>query len=63
MPFPIRPGKVTCAGIVAIMMVTPNSIWKGADAEVARPVKYKVEKAKKLSHSVQPRVKLRKVPR
>ncbi len=32
MRFPIRPGKVTCAGVVAIMMVLPNSIWKGADA-------------------------------
>ncbi len=43
MRFPIRPGKVTCAGIVAILMVLPNSIWKGADANVARPSTPKVE--------------------
>ena len=35
MRFPIRPGKVTCAGIVVIFMVLPNSIWKGPDAKVA----------------------------
>jgi hypothetical protein len=33
MRFPIRPGKVTCAGIVVILMVLPNSIWKGPDAK------------------------------
>ena len=36
MRFPIRPGKVTCAGIVVIFMVLPNSIWKGPDAKVSR---------------------------
>ncbi len=30
----IRPGKVTCAGLVGIMMVLPNSIWKGSDARL-----------------------------
>ena len=30
----IRPGKVSCAGLVGIMMVLPNSIWKGPDAKV-----------------------------
>ena len=35
MRFPIRPGKVTCAGIVAILLVLPNSIWKGPDAKAA----------------------------
>jgi hypothetical protein len=32
----IRPGKVTCAGLVGIMLVLPSSIWKGtwADAKV-----------------------------
>ena len=28
----IRPGKITCAGLVAIMMVLPNSVWKGGSA-------------------------------
>jgi hypothetical protein len=35
----IRPGKVTCAGLVAIFMVLPNSIWKGPDARVPMVVK------------------------
>jgi len=39
MRLPIRPGKVTCAGIVVIFMVLPNSIWKGADAKNAPPPK------------------------
>jgi hypothetical protein len=47
MRFPIRPGKVTCAGIVAILMVLPNSIWKGPDAKVAPPVKTKIQKVEK----------------
>ena len=33
MGFRIRPGKVTCAGLVGILMVLPNSIWKGPDAK------------------------------
>ena len=28
----IRPGKITCAGLVAIMMVLPNSVWKSGSA-------------------------------
>ena len=28
----IRPGKMTCAGLVAIMMVLPNSVWKSGSA-------------------------------
>ena len=32
MSFRIRPGKATCAGIVGIMLVLPNSIWRGTDA-------------------------------
>ena len=63
MRFPIRPGKVTCAGVVVIMMVLPNRIWKGADAKVAPPVKHRVEKARKPTDSARPRVKLREVPR
>ena len=62
MRFPIRPGKVTCAGIVAIFMVLPNSIWKGPDAKVAPPQKPKVETLKK-SRSESTRVKFRKMPR
>jgi len=34
MSFRIRPGKVTCAGLVGILMVLPNSIWQGPDAKV-----------------------------
>jgi hypothetical protein len=53
MRFPIRPGKVSCAGVVAILMVLPNSIWKGPDAKgsVARTKiqqVHKVEKRKSL---------------
>jgi hypothetical protein len=43
MRFSIRPGKVTCAGIVVIMMVLPNSIWSGSSAKIQLP-KRKVEK-------------------
>jgi hypothetical protein len=36
MKLPIRPGKVTCAGLVGIMLVLPSNIWKApsADAKV-----------------------------
>lgn len=37
MSFRIRPGKATCAGIVGIMLVLPNSIWRGSDAAPAKP--------------------------
>ena len=68
MRFPIRPGKVTCAGIVAIFMVLPNSIWKGPDAKVAPAPKLtieklKIEKLKKSPGSHGRRVKFRKMPR
>ena len=63
MRFPIRPGKVTCAGIVAIFMVLPNSIWKGPDAKVAPVPKAKMEKVKKAADSGRVRVKFRKMPR
>ena len=59
----IRPGKVTCAGIVVIFMVLPNSIWKGADAKIAPPPKPKIEAVKKDRDSAGRRVKFRKVPR
>ena len=35
MPFPIKPGKVTCVGLVAIMMVLPSSIWKSDSARAS----------------------------
>jgi hypothetical protein len=35
MRFSIKPGKVTCAGLVAIMMVLPSSIWKGGSARAS----------------------------
>jgi len=60
---PIRPGKVTCAGIVAIFMVLPNSIWKGPDAKVAPVSKAKIETTKKGTDSTRVRVPFRKVPR
>lgn len=64
MRFPIRPGKVTCAGIVAIFMVLPNSIWKGPDAKVAPPPsKPKIESLEKTRRSDGTRVKFRKMPR
>jgi len=56
--FSIRPGKVTCAGIVVIFMVLPNSIWKGPDARVTRLPEPKVERMK--SGSDKPRVDFRK---
>jgi hypothetical protein len=63
MRFPIRPGKVTCAGVVVIFMVLPNSIWKGPDARVAPAPKLKIEAMKKTPDSHSRRVKFRKVPR
>ena len=62
MRFPIRPNKVTCAGIVVIFMVLPNSIWKGPDAKVAPLPKPKVATMKKAGSDV-PRLKFRKVAR
>jgi hypothetical protein len=62
MRFYIRPGKVTCAGIVVIMMVLPNSIWKGPDATDAAAPKPKVERRAERDDSAV-RLKLRKVPR
>ena len=59
MRLPIRPGKVTCAGIVVILMVLPNSIWKGADAKDAVVPKRKVESIKKARESDRSRVKFR----
>ena len=42
----IRPGKVTCAGIVVIFMVLPNSMWQGADAKNAPSSKLTIEAVK-----------------
>lgn len=33
MRFPVRPGRVTCAGLVVILMVLPSSLWKAPDAK------------------------------
>lgn len=33
MKFPIRPGKVTCAGVVGVLLVMPSSIWKSTSAD------------------------------
>ena len=62
MRFYIRPGKITCAGIVVIMMVLPNSIWKGPDAKDAPVSKPKVERPAERSDSGV-RLKPRKVAR
>ena len=62
MRFAIRPGKVTCAGVVAILMVLPNSIWKGSTAKGAAPVRVVIREAKP-NWSERVRVKFRKVPR
>ena len=59
----IRPGKVTCAGIVVIFMVLPNSIWKGPDAKVAPVPKPKIEAMKKTLDSHGRRVKFRHTAR
>jgi len=66
MRLPIRPGKVTCAGIVVIFLVLPNSIWKGPDAKDAPVSKVKVEttKGKKMARdSHRPRLKFREMAR
>jgi hypothetical protein len=44
MSFRIRPGKVSCAGLVGIMMVLPNSIWTGPDARVQPKRTTKIER-------------------
>ena len=62
MRFPIRPGKLSCAGLVIILMVLPNSIWKGADANEA-PVKTKIQRVHKKADSARVGMKFRKVAR
>lgn len=61
--FPIRPGNLTCAGLVVIFLVLPNSIWKGADAKFAPLSPPKVDAAKRPPASHAPRVKFREVLR
>jgi len=63
MRFAIRPGKVTCAGVVAILMVLPNSIWKGSTAKGAAPQVRVVIREAKPNRLERVRVKFRKVPR
>lgn len=63
MRFSIRPNKVTCAGVVVIFMVLPNSIWKGPDAKDAPVTKVKIEAGKKVRDSHRPSLKLGEVPR
>lgn len=63
MSFPIRPGKTACAGLVAIFMVLPNSIWKGPDAKVSPVSTRKIESVRKMGVSHTMRVKLREVAR
>jgi hypothetical protein len=61
MRFPIRPGKATCAGVVVIFMVLPNTIWKGPNAKGAPPTKVTIRAMKKATGSDAPRVKFPKV--
>ena len=66
MRLPIRPGKVTCAGLVGILMVLPNSLWKGPDAKVqpvVKPHARLVTHGTPLDESARGSVKFRKVPR
>ncbi len=63
MRFPIRPGKVTCAGLVAIFLVLPNSIWKGADAKIEPVRRAKVGKVRTTADSPRVGVKFREVAR
>ena len=63
MRFPIRPGKLTCAGLVAILMVLPNSIWKGPDAKDAPVVRMKIQKIQKKTGAVRTPLKARRAPR
>ncbi len=57
---PIRPGKVTCAGVVVIFMVLPNSIWQGPDAKSPTAPEPKVERITPIPGSDGARVKFRK---
>jgi hypothetical protein len=59
----IRPGKVTCAGIVAILLVLPNSIWRGADAQVAPVSRPTIQAIKKATDAHGRPVKLRTATR
>lgn len=47
MKFRVKPGKVTCAGLVAILLVLPAGLWKRASADpdirvVVKPASRKV---------------------
>jgi hypothetical protein len=50
MKLPIQPGKVTCAGLVGIMLVLPSNIWKvtSADAKVRVMSAHEPKPAKKI---------------
>ena len=50
MKLPIRPGKVTCAGLVGIMLVLPSNIWKdsSANAKVRVMSVHEAKPAKKI---------------
>jgi hypothetical protein len=65
MRFAIRPGKVTCAGLVVIFMVLPNTIWKGPDAKDQTVVKLntRLPVRSKMGDSAGPGLEFRKVPR
>jgi hypothetical protein len=63
MQLPIKPGKLSCAGLVVILMVLPNSIWKGADANEAPVTKTRIQKVHKKTASARVRVKFNEAAR
>lgn len=58
MRFPIRPDKAACAGLVAILMVLPNSIWRGPDSSAGTP-----SRLERIAGSPRRSAQLRKMPR
>jgi hypothetical protein len=52
MRFPIRPGKVTCAGLVGVLLVLPANIWKDPEARLQPVMKPK----KRVERHVMPRL-------
>ena len=40
----MKPGKLTCAGLVAIMIVLPNTLWRGSPPQAIVKVVVRVAK-------------------
>ena len=41
----MKPGRLTCAGLVVIMMVLPNTLWKGGSSQAKVQVVVRVADA------------------